>query len=138
VRSRFKQKDRTMNRRLITLSIAAAAAATFAGGAFAESPDPSGQFAQQVASTKSRAEVVAELKEYKRAGVNPWSMSYNPLASFKSTQTREAVVAQFLDSRDQVAAFTAEDSGSAYLARNGHQPSPDEHLAQTATPPAAQ
>ena len=126
-----------MNRRLIALSIAAAATATFAGGAFAESPDPSGQFAQQVASGKSRAEVVAELQEYKRSGVNPWSMSYNPLRTFKSTTTREAVVADFLDSRDQVAAFTGEDSGSAFLARNGHQPSPDENLAQTATPTAA-
>ena len=126
-----------MNRRLIALSIAAAAAATFAGGAFAESPDPSGQFAQQVASTKSRAEVVAELQDYKRSGVNPWSMSYNPLRTFKSATTREAVVAEFLDSRDQVAAFHGEDSGSAYLARNGHQPSPDENLAQTAAPTAA-
>lgn len=127
-----------MNRRLITISIAAAAAATFAGGAFAESPDPSGQFAHQVASGKSRAEVVAELQEYKRAGVNPWSMSYNPLRTFKSTTTREAVVAGYLDSREQVNAFNGEDSGSAYLARNGHQPSPDENLAQGATPPAAQ
>lgn len=127
-----------MNRRLVTLSIAAAAAATFAGGAFAESPDPSGQFAQQVTSSKSRAEVVAELKEYKRAGVNPWAMSYNPLRTFKSTTTREAVVADYLDSRDRVAAFNGEDSGSAYLARNGHQASPDEHMAQTATTPAAQ
>ena len=127
-----------MNRRLITLSIAAAAAATFAGGAVAESPDPSGQFAPQVTSPKSRGEVVAELQEYKRSGVNPWSMSYNPLRTFRSTTTREAVAAEFLGSRDQVAAFNGEDSGSAYLARNGHQPSPDEHLAQTATPAAAQ
>lgn len=127
-----------MNRRLVTISIAAAAAATFGGAAFAESPDPSGQFAQQVASTKSRAQVVAELQEYKRAGVNPWSMSYNPLRTFKSTTTRAAVVADYLDSRDRVAAFNGEDSGSAYLARNGRQPSPDEHMAQTAAPAAAQ
>ena len=89
-------------------------------------------------ATKSRAEVVAELKEYKRAGVNPWSMSYNPLRTFKSTTTRDAVVAEFLGSRDQVAALYGEDSGSAYLARNGHQPSADEHMAQTAKQPAAQ
>lgn len=127
-----------MNRRLITISIATAAAATFAGAAVAESPDPSGQFAQQVTSTKSRAEVVAELQEFKRSGVNPWSMSYNPLRTFKSTTTRDAVVADFLDSRDRAAAFNGEDSGSAYLARNGHQPSPDARMAQSATPPAAQ
>ena len=127
-----------MNRRLVALNIATAAAATFAGGAFAESPDPSGQFAHQAASTKSRAQVVAELQEYKRAGVNPWSMSYDPLRTFKSTTTREAVVADFLDSRDRVAAFNGEDSGSAYLARNGHQPAPNEHMAQTGTLPAAQ
>ena len=66
-------------------------------------------------STKSRAEVQAELFAYKKAGVNPWSTSYNQLAGFKSSTTRQAVVAEYLASRDEVAALNSEDSGSAYL-----------------------
>lgn len=125
-----------MNRRII-ISIAAAAAGTFAGAAFAESP-LAGVETKPFVSSKSRAEVVAELQDFKRSGVNPWSMSYNPLRTFQSTTTREAVAADYLKSRDQVAAFNGEDSGSAYLARNGQQPSPDEHIAQTATPTASE
>jgi hypothetical protein len=67
-------------------------------------------------STKSRAQVQAELREYKRAGVNPWSMSYNPLASFRSTRSRAEVTGEFLANRDHVRALNGEDSGSAYLA----------------------
>ncbi len=68
-------------------------------------------------SARSRAEVQAELAQYKRSGVNPWSTSYNPLARFQSTRTRTAVQAEYLAERDQVAAMNAEDSGSTYLAR---------------------
>ncbi|MDB5899359.1 MAG: hypothetical protein JWP41_2961 [Ramlibacter sp.] len=70
-------------------------------------------------SSVSRAEVQSQLAEYKKAGVNPWSTSYNPLRSFQSTKTRAQVTAEYRAARDQVAAFTGEDSGSAYLARNG-------------------
>ena len=66
-------------------------------------------------STKSRAEVQAELSDYKMAGVNPWSKSYNPLAGFKSSISRQEVVAEFMAARDQVAAINSEDSGSAYM-----------------------
>jgi len=68
-------------------------------------------------SVKSRAEVQAELAQYKKVGVNPWSISYNQLARFQSTRTREQVQAEYRAERDQVAAMTAEDSGSAYLAK---------------------
>jgi hypothetical protein len=44
-------------------------------------------------------------------------MSYNPLLSFKSATTREAVVAEYLAARDEVKALNGEDSGSAYLAQ---------------------
>lgn len=37
-------------------------------GAFAESPDPSGQYAQSVRVTKSRAEVVTDFQEARRSG----------------------------------------------------------------------
>lgn len=67
-------------------------------------------------SSKSRAEVRAELDAYKKAGVNPWSMAYNPLREFRSSKTREEVTAEYIRDRDTVAAITAEDSGSMYLA----------------------
>jgi hypothetical protein len=66
-------------------------------------------------STRTRAEVQAELFQYKKAGVNPWSISYNQLSQFKSAKTREQVQAEYRAEREAVAAMTAEDSGSAYL-----------------------
>jgi hypothetical protein len=69
-------------------------------------------------STATRAEVQAQLAQYKQSGVNPWSNRYDPLRDFQSTKTRAQVTAEFHAAREQVAAFTREDSGSAYLARN--------------------
>jgi hypothetical protein len=66
-------------------------------------------------SQRTRAEVQAELMQYRQAGVNPWSTSYNPLKGFQSTVAREQVQAEFLSNRNAVAAMTSEDSGSAYL-----------------------
>jgi hypothetical protein len=68
-------------------------------------------------STKSRAEVQAELSQYQRAGVNPWAQDHNPLADFRSTRTRAQVTAEYIADRDQVEAMTREDSGSSYLAQ---------------------
>jgi Domain of unknown function (DUF4148) len=68
------------------------------------------------ASTATRAEVQAELGRYQQAGVNPWSRQYNPLAQFRSQRTRAQATAEYVGARDRVAAFTGEDSGSAYLA----------------------
>jgi hypothetical protein len=67
-------------------------------------------------SALTRAEVQAELFQYKKAGVNPWSMSYNQLAQFKSATSREQVQAEYRADREAVAALNGEDSGSAYLA----------------------
>jgi hypothetical protein len=83
--------------------------------AYAEGADPAGQFAASVGQT-SRTEVQAQLAGYKQAGVNPWSTSYNPLKSFKSDRSRAEVSAEYVGSRDAVAAMTGEDSGAAYLA----------------------
>jgi peptidase E len=69
-------------------------------------------------STRTRAEVQAELAQFKAAGVNPWSTSYNPLRDFRSEKTREQVTAEYQASRDSVAASTSEDSGSAFAAAN--------------------
>ena len=88
--------------------------AAVSAGAFAETPTV---VTEPFASTKSRAEVRAELSAYKKAGVNPWSTSYNQLAGFKSSANRQEVVAEYLAARDEVAAVNSEDSGSAYLAQ---------------------
>ena len=97
-----------------SLLVAVLSLAAFA--AHADDADPSGQFAASVARQASRTDVQAQLATYKQAGVNPWSTSYNPLKSFQSTRSRAEVSAEYVASRDAVAAMTREDSGSAYLA----------------------
>jgi hypothetical protein len=68
-------------------------------------------------STKTRAEVQADLAQYKKAGVNPWSTSYNPLKTFQSTKTVAQVRAEAIAARNsgEIEALYGEDSGSAYL-----------------------
>lgn len=88
--------------------------AAFAGSALADDPTIVND---TFSSTKTRAEVNAELAAYRAAGVNPWATSYQPLKYFRGTASREAVVAEYLASRNAVRAFGGEDSGSAYLAQ---------------------
>jgi hypothetical protein len=90
-----------------------------AGNVLAEEPST---VYQNFVSSKTRAEVQAELFAYKKAGVNPWSMSYNPLRHFKSLTTREAVVAEFVAVRAQASALYGEDGGATYLSRFGTYP----------------
>jgi hypothetical protein len=71
-------------------------------------------------SSKTRSEVLAELQQYRAAGVNPWAQGYNPLKSFRSGTTRAQVTAEFLASRDEVAASNSEDGGAAW--RSAHAP----------------
>lgn len=71
-------------------------------------------------SSRTRAEVQAELGQFQKAGVNPWSIQYNPLKNFTSAKTRSQLQAEYMAQRDQVRALTGEDSGSAYLARGGN------------------
>lgn len=75
-------------------------------------------------STKTRAEVQAELSQYKQAGVNPWANNYNPLAYFKSTKSRDDVRTELAQSRanGELDAIYGEDSGSAYLTRVASTP----------------
>jgi hypothetical protein len=96
-----------MNRTLI-----AAIALVAASSAFAESPLASNT---PFTGAKSRAEVTAELQQFKASGVNPWAQSYNQLRGLQSSKTRAQVTAEYLQSRDATAALTSEDSGSAYL-----------------------
>ncbi|WP_395688770.1 DUF4148 domain-containing protein [Caenimonas koreensis] len=101
-----------MNRNIASILVVTAAA--FAGQAFAETPTID---ATNFVPVQSRAQVQADLAAYKQAGVNPWSTQYNPVKTFRSTQTRAQVTAQYMADRDEVAATTGEDSGSAYLAQ---------------------
>ncbi len=68
-------------------------------------------------SSRSRSEVQGELAQFKKAGVIPWSITYNPLRLFRASRTRSEVSNEYFASRTTVAALTGEDSGSAYLAR---------------------
>lgn len=100
-----------MNRHFALALVAAAAAA---GPAFADdiTIDPT-----PFVSTRTRAEVIGEMQQFRRAGTNPWADEYNPLAEFHGDRTREQVTLEFQASRASVAALTGEDSGSVYLAR---------------------
>lgn len=75
-------------------------------------------------STVSRAQVQADLAQYRQAGVNPWANSYDQLKGFQSTRSRDEVRAEYVANRTEVAALNSEDAGSAYLtqvaARNVH------------------
>lgn len=64
----------------------------------------------------SRAEVRADLEAFKKSGVNPWSIRYDPIRNFRSGKTRAEVTAEYIRERDAVAAMNGEDSGSRYLA----------------------
>lgn len=98
-----------MNRKIaLALVLIAAGTASYADEI---TPEPPFQ------STRSRAEVIAELMQHRSSGVNTLADDYNPLKDFASTRTRAEVVAEFLAERQVVAAMTGEDSGSAYLAR---------------------
>ena len=98
-----------MNRSIAIAAIAFAAASS----AFAESPVVD---STPFVSSRARADVQAELQQYKAAGVNPWAQSFNPLRGFQSTKTRAQVTGEYLQSRGETAALTGEDSGSAWLA----------------------
>ncbi len=64
----------------------------------------------------SRAEVRADLEAFRKSGVNPWSIRYDPVRNFRSGKTRAEVTAEYIRERDAVAAMNGEDSGSRYLA----------------------
>ena len=112
------------------LTLSAVVLAAFAGSALADDITIDNH---QFTSTKTRAEVQADLAAYKASGVNPWSTSYQPLKYFHGTATRAEVVADYLRSRDQVHELTGEDSGSAYLAQARVPAIPTSTLAGTPT-----
>jgi hypothetical protein len=70
-------------------------------------------------STKTRAEVLAELK---KPGPNYWSTQYNMFRDVKRDTNSSEVRNEYIASRREVSALTGEDSGSVYL--NGFKGSP--------------
>ena len=68
-------------------------------------------------STLTREEVNAELKKPYPGG-NPWSAQYNMFQG-KSQTTADQVQREYIRSRDEVRAFTSEDSGSASIMKYG-------------------
>jgi hypothetical protein len=101
-----------MNRTyLLSLSAAILAAGYACAGEITVDPEP-------FVSIASRAEVQQDLKQFRATGSNPWADAYNPLASFRSGTSRASVTAEFMAWRNEVAAFSGEDSGSSYLARS--------------------
>lgn len=83
-------------------------------------------------STLSRAEVMADLMQHRRSGIDPWADDYDPLAQFRGGKTRADVRAEYLADRAVVAAFNGEDSGSAHLALGQPVPVQETQLAVTA------
>ena len=103
--------EMTMNRKI---ALALVATLAVAGNAFADDITIDDN---AFVPARSRAEVQAELAQFKQSGVNPWANTYNQLRGFQSTKTRAQVAGEYLAARDQVAALTGEDSGSATLSR---------------------
>lgn len=68
-------------------------------------------------STRSRAEVQAELRQFQSSGVDPWARTYNPLDQFQSKLTRAEVRHDYLAASEEEHATMGEDSGSSYFAR---------------------
>ena len=68
-------------------------------------------------STRTRAEVKAELTaqpQFVRDGGSEWAMQYNQPAQLMSGYTRQQAVSEYMAARQEVSAFTSEDSGSSY------------------------
>lgn len=104
-----------MNRSLILACLCALSGVAV----HAETPDPSGQFAHNPASSTTRAGVTADCQADRQetaAMTREDSGSVYVSPRFESTRTRAEVRNQFLTHRAEVAAMTGEDSGSAYLA----------------------
>lgn len=99
------------------------------GAALAESPTVA---TEPFVSSRTRAEVLADLAAFKKSGVNPWSVSYQPTHHLRSTTTREEVQAAALASSTVIAAFGGEDSGAVHLSRARQQGIAPEVLAAQA------
>jgi hypothetical protein len=102
-----------MNRNLAAALIAVAAASSALADDITVDTTP-------FVSSRSRAEVQAELQQSRQSGVDVWAQDYDQLAAFHSSKSRAEVTAEYLQSRDQAAALVAEDSGSAWLSARAY------------------
>jgi hypothetical protein len=114
------------------LAIALVLAAAAAGNAFA---DDIGIDTTPFTSTASRAQVSAELEAFRASGVDPWAIDHNPLLKLDSARTRAQSSAEYIQARDEVSAFTSEDSGSSHMAQQAGPEAPTRLAGQ---PDAAQ
>jgi hypothetical protein len=101
-----------MNRSIA--SALAIAAAAMAGNTFADDITID---THPLKSVKSRTEVQADLM---KPATSYWSSQYNR-SQAKSNKSSKQLTDEYIASRREVAALTAEDSGSAYLARTGNR-----------------
>jgi hypothetical protein len=105
------QLEIIMNRTyVLSLAMAVLAAGHACAGEITMDPEP-------FVSVASRAQVQDELRQFRAGGANPWANNYDHLAQFHSSMSRADVTAEYIASREAVAAFSGEDSGSSYLAR---------------------
>jgi hypothetical protein len=120
--SPFRSQELNMNRNLasilsITTTTAAAILAVAAMTSGAAYADDITIDSTPFVSTKTRAEVQAEVvgrAEALRMASSEWTMSQasQPSSGYTSAQAK----AEYIASRSEVRALTAEDSGSSYLA----------------------
>jgi Domain of unknown function (DUF4148) len=89
-----------------TPSMFAAVALAFAGGAFAQ--DATYPYPQTEASSKTRAEVMAELKQARADGTLQTTEGNWPQVAFVSTKTRADVMAELKQARADGALHTGE------------------------------
>lgn len=68
-------------------------------------------------ASRSRAEVLAELQQFRQSGADPWSQSYDQVAQMRGERTRAEARRDFIAARAAMAAMHCEDSGSTYLVR---------------------
>ena len=99
-----------MNRTLAAIALAVAAGSVLADDI---TLDP-----HTFVSTRSRAEVIAEMTDSRLVPADVQADIDNRGATMTSSVTREQVTLAYLASRDEVAAMNSEDGGSAWrLAR---------------------
>jgi hypothetical protein len=119
----FLESIMSKNFKHFVYPVVTALALAAAFSARAESPTPDDYATQVWSSTKTRAQVQAELFQARKDGTTRvYSIGYNPLALAKSTATRDEVKAAVSVARAQgtLDVMTGEDSGSFYLASLPH------------------
>jgi len=138
-RSPHCSPHRMLEGTIMKKSTVVALALVAAGAAYAD--DPTIDTHSSFASTKTRAEVQAELAQAQRDGsVRFWSISYNPLTMTRPAKTRNQVLKELEAAQEsgELRALVGEDSGSAYLAVRATRPAVSAPRVLAGTPRSAQ